>query len=910
MEAGLVVKKLLLIACLIPTFSLSEQVSSFKFKGLNNNENSVIIMPEEAQDLLNVDVTPGGASVKKRAGYGLYKALATNQPIKGIYHGFDSTGNDVQIVGSSTSLYGIVAGGTPTQLISSATLNSTWDCADSQAFFYCVNSNRNAYIKTNGATMTWYPTPLGTMVASTPDRMIVAGVSGSPNTLFVSQSNAFTNFTVGINTLDPFNEVIASPGSKLTHITWGCGKLLWWKDQSMGMMDFDDQFNVQIKTISDGIGTFDNTSAIDPGGNVWFHGQDGHTYKYDCSFISKESIDITPNTQVTGARISNSWTQATQADWQASTLLPATNLSTVLSVGDVALSSYSRTESSSTTWTSGTASNVTVSTAYFRMSTNNTGTMNDPSFETASFGTNFTGTGNVGVVSPTYSAASCVLSAQGAGNAFLLVGPGETAGASQCNPTSTVKVLDAVTGAVLASQNEPVINSCSWSSDSVSSSADIGKRVKFKFNFSHDDCAGTQTIDSATTINSYIFGGTLSFYTTCAANRGSPQQLACFFDSVTGGSSTITTGSFTSQVFDTGRSSMTVQIQSNYTVNTSTPYFALDTSPDNTVYTRVLTSSGTSAAAQRYVKYITTFSITSVDNALTSVASVGVIGISTGGIVLSQVHNSPNFTSWGTLGASAQSSTHTFYVRASGTFFTVQSSTPGWFVNTNGNLISATTGVYIQFRDDITGVSPSSPPFLNDVTLNWFEGNASDQAYMLYFDNAIWESVPFGVGQSTNNYIFKMDLINAAWTQYSFGTGGMLIQANKLYFGDTTLGNVFQYGTGTSDNGSAISAYWKSKDFSGQDPFLQDQLNKLDLFCKKDAGTTLTSTYTTDTAVSNAYSVSLSTSAAVVQNRKLLPPGKLGYNFNIKLSDNSVSSAWECFGYRMDYTPLSYRPSL
>src|SRR6185295_3609685 len=158
-------------------------------------------------------------------------------------------------------------------IVSSATLSATLDCADTQGNAYCVNSARDFYIRTNGTTLgQWFTTPLGTMVEATPDRIAVAGVSASPNTIFISGSNAFTNFTAAPLTTDPFTEVIASPGSKLTHIRWGCQKLLWWKDQSFGYLDFDDQYSAQIKIISDTIGTVDNTSAIDPGGSVWFRG--------------------------------------------------------------------------------------------------------------------------------------------------------------------------------------------------------------------------------------------------------------------------------------------------------------------------------------------------------------------------------------------------------------------------------------------------------------------------------------------------------------------------------------------------------------------------------------------------------------------------------------------------------------
>jgi hypothetical protein len=237
-----------------------------------------------------------------------------------------------------------VADGTPVTIVSSASLNATWDCADTQGSAYCVNSSRDAFIKTNGTILTnWYTTPLGTMVEATPDRVAVAGVAASPNSIFISQSNTFTNFTTGVNSTDPFTEVIASPGSHLTHIRWGCQRILWWKDQSFGYFDFDDQYNAQIKIVSDTIGTFDNTSAIDPGGNIWFRGQDGHTYMYDCSGLSRETVDITPQIQTAGRRTANLWQQTTQAEFQSGSLIPTNGLSTVISPNDVVPSTFSST---------------------------------------------------------------------------------------------------------------------------------------------------------------------------------------------------------------------------------------------------------------------------------------------------------------------------------------------------------------------------------------------------------------------------------------------------------------------------------------------------------------------------------------------------------------------------------------
>jgi hypothetical protein len=883
----------------------ADQIAISQFKGLNNNENSLIIDPSEAQDLLNIDVTPGGKSFKKRSGYGVFKALGTGQAIHGGYHFFDSTGNDVQVWGSSTSLYGIVASASPTQLVSSATLNSTWDCADTQGNAYCVNSNRNALIRTNGATMTWFSSVLGTMIEGTPDRMAVAGVSGTPNTLFVSGSNDFTNYTVGLNATDPFTEVIASPGSKLTHIRWGCGRLLWWKDQSFGYVDFDDQFNLQNKIVSDTIGSFDNTSAIDPGGSVWFRGQDGHTWRYDCSSLEKMSIDITPNVQVSGKRVSNSWSQTSQSDFQAGASSPTPNISFTISPGDVIVSSFQAVENSSTQWNSGSASSVTVNASSITLATNSSGNVTNNDFENGTINvadvTGWTEGSDNGFIERTQVTSPCTLNPQ-SGSRFVEVRINSAGWAA-------VAQLTDVDGNVLYTLALPTTdNACAWTQDTISSSGLLRKRVKLKFSVSDNIFTNT----SITVSDSFILGGDITFYR--SLNKvGTPGTWSQSFDNVQNGSSTITSGSFTSQVYNTGFTSSTFQLQTSYTANTSTPSFSLQTSSTSTgPWATLVTSTGTNAVGNQYVRWISTISITASDSALTSITNATILSRSTG-TFYSAVHNSPNLTAWSTLGVNSVNNdgTQTFYVRASTNSFITLSSTPTWVSQTAGALITASTGTYIQFRDDFALTAATQTPTLNDFTLNWFEGSAADQAYMIYFDNAIWQSVAFGSGQATNNYIFKYDLINQGWTLYNFGAGGILVQSNSLYFGDTSTsgGNVFNYGTTTSDNGTAINAFWRSKTFTGNDPFLQNQLTQIDVFAKKDQGTTLTSTYTLDTTTATAYSISLSSANAFVQSRKLIPAGKLGYGFDLKLGDTSASSAWEGLGWRIGFNQLPYRPA-
>lgn len=915
--------KKLLLSLLLAVPCYAEQVASTQFKGLKANENAVIIGPEFAQDLLNIDVSNSGKSVKKRPGYGLYKTLSTSQALHGGYHFFDSSGNDVQVWASSTSVYGIVADAAPTQLVSSMTLNSTMDCADTQGSAYCVTSNRDFYIKTNGTSLqNWATSPLGTMVEATPDRVVVAGVSGNLSTIYHSASNSFFNYTPGPLATDAFTEVIAAPGSKITHLRYACGKLLWWKDQSFGYEAFDDQYSLQIKIISDNIGTFDNTSAVDPGGNVWFRGQDGHIWQYDCSGLIKQSLEITPFVQASGRRTSNLWTQTSQSDWQtgsSSPTVPAQPLSFTISAGDVVPGSYTVTENSSSQWNSGTASNVTINASSIQLATNNSGNVTNNDFESGTLGsgapTNWTNTA-VAVYTKMDSANSlttCRDVYSGiTGSFFAEPGTGQKVSST---PLLVAKVLDARTGSTLDSSSFSIATkNCAFTSRTLTVSAsNIGKRVQFVFQSTDSD--GTTDDATLKTSESYILGGNVTFNLAIADNGGTAVFAA--LDNVQNGSSTITTGSFTSQALNTALPYGYIYPTATWTSNTSTPSFVLQQATSTTGgWSDITTSTNVNVQTnKRYLRYLSTFTITASDTALSTLSSVSIVERASG-TYFSQVKAAPSLAAYSTFNPtySNGNGSHAFYVRVNGGPFLTLASTIPWTSQTPNSIIAATwTATYIQFADSFTITSATDTvPTLNDFTVNWFEGNATDQAYLAYFDNAIWSDVSYGAGVSSNTYIFKYDLINEGWTLYNFGAGGMLVQNNRLYFGDVgATGKIYQFNSGHSDAGNPIVAYWKSKEFTGPDPFLQGSLGQIDVFAKKDQGSTLTSTYALDTSTTTtSYSISLSSPIATfVQSRKLVPPGKTGYTWNLKLGDSSDSSDWELFGFRIVYTQNPYRPT-
>jgi hypothetical protein len=130
-----------------------------------------------------------------------------------------------------------------------------------------------------------------------------------------------------------------------------------------------------------------------------------------------------------------------------------------------------------------------------------------------------------------------------------------------------------------------------------------------------------------------------------------------------------------------------------------------------------------------------------------------------------------------------------------------------------------------------------------------------------------------------------------------------------LYFGSTTTGKIYKFGNSTSDDGSAINAYWKSKNYPGDDVFLKNNYRQLDILANQNSGQTLTVSYSVDASTaSSSFSVPLSPGTTILY-KKLLPNTAVGSLINVQFSDNTTTSSWEVLGYHVRFEPLTYQPS-
>ena len=186
-----------------------------------------------------------------------------------------------------------------------------------------------------------------------------------------------------------------------------------------------------------------------------------------------------------------------------------------------------------------------------------------------------------------------------------------------------------------------------------------------------------------------------------------------------------------------------------------------------------------------------------------------------------------------------------------------------------------------------------------DFTFNWFEGLASDKTYAIYHDNGLWWAVASGTGASANNKILKYDLLNQGWVIHDLPMNGMYERSQSLYFGSVDAGKIFKFGDVDNDNGSAINAYWKSKDFFGTSPFVDKDYKTLSVFAGSVANSSMTVTYSVSGTSSTAVTIPLYNSRRSFVNFNKNLPLRVGNTINVQFGNNAADQPFEVYGIQV-----------
>jgi hypothetical protein len=698
--------KKVLVACLSIFFGslLCAQDTQYfpvgPFGYLNNTDDPIAIPSTQAQDLLNVLISPGGQSVYKREGINLFATLdISTSPVHGIYNFFDSSGNDVSLFFNDTRMSSSVSGNTPQVLFSTGTVAATYQCDDTLGFAYCANTARTSLIKTDGVThdIITNVNSTGTMVAATPERLASAGFDDAPSRIDLSAANDFTNWTIGNAGTDPAQFTISAPGYQITHITYAFGRLMWFKDKSFGYIFIgqeDAQADWEIRTISPTLGTLDNSSVYWEG-ILYFRGQDGHIYGYDGANFDLLTRDLEGTISLSQPRTIDSWTQTSASDFNN---------------GDVDFETFYDT----TTYSN---SMATVFPDYFNVY-RTTDSASHPVWTDV----------NTSVAGSTYSVTITTDSKMKIeGN--KTTGGGAAPAAPRVNTSTTI--FNVAGGAT--------------------------------FYFELDD------MESNTDTSGGFYAGLQNQVQLGAVPRPSNSIMMWILDDDP------QFQIYAIQYHD-GSSTTTVQVELSFDVGTPIEFYVDSSDYQLTVNgSSVIVTGSHSFATNVYSYWVFHYKATN-----------GTLGQPAEYVILdnfsvhpqtftfvSEVHNETEITSWDKFTATDnEDDSITYSIRASDGEFTINSSTPSWTNITSGENITITTGAYFQVRAEYETDTSTDFPRMDDFTIRWYEGQASDKAYAEYFDNSIWWSVTVGTGTQTNNRVLYFDLAYPGWSLFDIATNG------------------------------------------------------------------------------------------------------------------------------------------
>lgn len=897
------------------------------FSGLNNRDNSFAIPAGNAQDLLNVNITPGGKSFYKRKGYGTsYTEPVSTSATHGVYTFFDANGNTVDLYSNDTYLVSLINGLTSTTLLTTAPRNATFQFTDSLGIAYGVNSSRSSLYKTDGKTVTSLSgiVSTGTMVATCVTRLAMAGFSDRPSGIDFSADSDFTTWGFGSLGTSPVQLTVSSPGSRITHIVYAFGRLMWFKDSSFGYVLLGNQpaqTDWVIRTVSYDVGTLDNTSVYREG-ILYFRGQDGHIYSFDGSNYVRLSREIAGTIQQSQFKTSDSWTQTTQSDFQAGATSPAGWIDTGTVSGQMflttapALSPFVDSTANDFSLAS-TITNVDTTTipgsvrfnlvpqnvvnAFYPGAANTCATPCTGPYYQAQSIPNTAITGN-----SILSSAILRLKKTGSPGNYNVLWRSDNGGV----PGTTLETVLISPGIVGTSLGDVVINFSSttrllsgttyWLQLIPANSCDPSNFIEW------DGTAG-----SGVTIPT----GCGTVPTTSFLKYG----YKIFTTSFT------PTGNYVSRIFDMGFSTNTwIWNWSTFAATTQIPsgatlsYQTQTSSSSSGIFESFQNvSSGSSpiSTKQEFIRYNALFS-SAVDPSTSPVINDISLSISPlqrpAATFYSAVKNAPNLTAWDTLQVtkSDNGGINTFYIRSSTGPIGVLAGNPAWTPIISGAIPSISTGTYFQIRDDMVSSDIAHIPVLYDFTQYWFEGSAADKAYATYFDDKIWWAVNVGTLTSANNRTMVYDMLNQTWLLYDLPCNGFLVKQNRLYFGSSVDGHIYKFGDADSDAGNPINAYWKSKDFFGGSPFGTQEMTNISIAAKTVVNSTATVTYVINGSSSASFQMGMYTpNNQFIGKNKNLPGGLNCSTYNVQVGNNAIDQPFEIFGLQVGIRPKSWIPT-
>lgn len=822
------IKRLLFIISLIVSGFLcvhAETVSVNQFGGLNTDDNPLTLIDGKTPDSENV-VTDNGPSLEGRNGFVTFSTETT----KDLWEFPLSDGTRYLITHSSDTLKATTGGSNFNIYVSSV-------APDIQTVA-TVLGDRFYFANTVDGLKYWDGTSVVVASASlTVDKLVThkgrlwaAGLASAQRTIFASEFLDGTNWTIPADPVDTDPAQIVISGSLDENIqalySSFQDKIMWFKSNSFGAIFGSRRSNFIQRTFSDTVGITSKDSAQDCDGLLRWLGPRREVFEFNGQTYGKisEDIDGFLDTISQGDSVSKSNTQTTQSDWEDGTVQDG-YLSTDQIIGTINLTSTTVSafeDTSQSDFEAGTLTNL-----------DSTTTSGSLILDTSTVQVSYEDTGGSG-------SGLMHASDSDAGQAFtapsgLTVTGLQIRTARVGTPgNGTIYLLadsSGEPGSILASKTRS-FSSDSTSFDWISVTLDtpilISSGTQYWVALSNvgPDSSNTVSLERCDGV-----GCTTNGDTYCSDAFGEGVGPSC--------NTTVTmiyrvdgwrydaSGDIVSQTFDMGFDTTTWLWQwgtfsATSTLNGETINYETQTSSNSTDWFDLTTATvGTAIGSpiRQYIRYKASFeSDRGQSPQLDGVSlNIGIVYRSTGTYITEVINVGDNISSWGSFGFNEidDQDEITYDFNAS-TESAIDDFGSGWETVTQGAVPTIATAPYAAARFTFVATTGTTIPRVEDITINWTEGSTIRTA-SAYTNQRYWLAV--AVSSTNNNRVLVYDK-NRHWQLYTgINADTMRIYNTTLRFGNGS--GTFTGETGYSDNGTDITAYYKTKLFapSGLDAY-------------------------------------------------------------------------------------------
>ena len=813
-----------------------------EFKGMNTEENSLLIEESKSPDMSNCDVSEDGLSIERRKGIEYeFEVTYPTWTVKS----FGSVQNNIYdklLVGYGPHVEAFDAAYSSTMLHSSATAEFVWDFVEFQGNAYATNGTDTVFY-TDGNTKTFIPTaPKGTSMVFYNDTCWIANTSADHSSVQYSAYSDPTDWSTGADEGDGRSFSIADYGARVVDLeVLGNSVLILCSNVIMKAVGVANPY--QVIEVDKSVGCKSKGSVVTHLGVTYFLGSDGQYYRTDGSLVENisedEFFEAFDNTAL-AQRTASFKSVSSEAEFTTGI---SSHVSVSISPGSVVPSSFTKVYTSTTDWDTWTLVQIDSTTSEGSIKLESLGIFDD-----------FTDGDSVGwTLSDAGSIATAGKELQFAiadANAKRSL-PDRFDLAEDFSIEFKVKFKERGASVVVYGYTEDPIGdpqffvhmnqagNDTWIGTSYGSTSHTTLRTNlnqfYTLRLVRNDGTISLAKNGATVTSLGMQGGEYygkidpDSYLWIFVELASPSDVVVFDDFTFVDNSFYSTGTATSPIYD-AVSVLPVWggIQVTDTINSDIPIqYEMRTSTDASMgddpaFITVTTTTAISAPSKRYVQLRASFTAAQVNPIGNSIVQDITLPWSTTGYYISPEVVATNVNSWGLFEVGESNIDSEAYM----TYFTFSSNTvvsdanlqdPAvvtWTAQPKNAIIAVSTNTYVWGKAVYSMVSGTQTPSFDAVTFNWTSGdNITHDMAAVWNGERLYLGAMGTTSSSSNDTTFVWDPDLDSWWKYPSGIfpNAFIEWRNKFLVASSTSGVVYEMLEGDTDNGANIDAYWKTK---------------------------------------------------------------------------------------------------